>query len=351
MRNHSYIPDDVIIFKKEVFFSDLLSTPANAYSTYDNFSMEDVENEVINISINYVVLRNIFMNAQFYMIANGTRILSGLEAYEQFKEAPILEYDEVIAIGHRTSYFFGHILKDIFTGLMLLPEEVVKTTPILCFQYVKYYKEFYDLMGWNKSLIVEIKDPWNNFYQIKKLHTIDYLHCKLLGAPYKNFSKILRQKLGIDNVVPTKYIIYNRPRNKYRYIANFNGFCKKIRKAFPDYTWETLTHDFTTIRETGLCWCHIKFIVGPTGSNFDHVVYMQPKGCTVAAVFQWFDFPIWLTHRALDISLVMWYEDKSHWRTKGFNPNWKYAHKAIEFGLKLVNGEKPDYKSYNLTLI
>ena len=230
---------------------------------YQIYSVEDVvvnQGSTFAYKNKFIIMRQHF-SSMWFVFNNGTI---------QFT------VDEALITGHNyCRNNFGHVIHDYMLPLMLFPESYLKKLYVITTCNYKIAHEMFDAVGVPQNKIIWL--PVNAWVTCKKLYTVDKPSPLLrhFGTTSKRFQERAASYWGLDEIMPTKYVLCNR-KPGYRYIGNFMDIYKACQNKLPQYPWEILSDYFPTINETAREWAAIKFAFLPAGSNCAKVYFMHP---------------------------------------------------------------------------
>ena len=244
----------------------------------------------------YYVLKNCYVNRLGAIIMNNDTFYQVPGPNTQTGAYPgrvIGCYDSVICLSTRFSLMFGHWMKDTLAPLFLLPEKVLNESLILISAYPSFAMETLEILGFNTNHTV-LLPHFADYIYCKEVHTIAGEQPFLchFGLPLLNLSKRFRKALNLSNSIPTKYAMFNRPKEKFRRISNFDEVVDNVKQTFFEKQWEVWPSTFKSIRLAAKNWNEAKFVFSPTGSNIDNAIFMQKGSALCTPCADWYDFAV-----------------------------------------------------------
>ncbi|EAY16908.1 hypothetical protein TVAG_150590 [Trichomonas vaginalis G3] len=252
-------------------------------------------------------------------------------------------YQDLICLGWEQSKAnFGHTIFDFLSPLMLIPEDIRKTTPIVMNGIYKFVNEVFDLMEIPNNNRVVIKE--NTWVHVDRCYTfLKPMVClSVAGRATIDLSKLLREKFDLDKIEPTRFYYSNREKLKPRYITNMEDLVESIKINFPNIPFTILRDNYRTLRETALKWAKAKLVVAPIGSNCLKLIFMKKETVVIAAqTYEREEIYCPLLPSALSIFFLQYSAlDCSQFFNTGGPINISLTIKMIEIGLRCVNDKK-----------
>jgi hypothetical protein len=283
------------------------------YNTYSGNGTKWMETGLLHNSVSYndpkyYVVRDVFVNSKGRIIHNGIRCNYQNRLPERDATHGIVEavYPEVVYLSHRYADTYGHLIKDTLGPLLYIPENIRRTVPFVFTFNLPIAYDFLKCIGINTSKMITFKNSSNYFF-VEKLYTValnDTIN-QNHGYTMRQLAARLRKELNLSNSAPTKYVLMNRnPRGK-RYLINFGTFIEIVKKQFPMYSWEIWEDNDVNLYSLSRKWNSVKFILGPTGSNMDNCIFMQPLSVIHAIFVDYYDFPIISDAYSMNIFMVI----------------------------------------------
>ncbi|EAX92950.1 hypothetical protein TVAG_489890 [Trichomonas vaginalis G3] len=184
---------------------------------------------------------------------------------------------------------FGHLIHDFLASMMFVPEYVNKSGFTVIAP--RSGKEIADI--WCKYLginanIVSLAE--NEQIQAAKLFLISgrkAAHSVTVGG-IKRLRKYIEERLNLSNIIPTKYVLGNRPKSAYRSILHIDKLYESLKKINENFVLHE--NEFDNLEENAKFWSDIRIYVGPCGSNIYNSVFMR-ENTGLCLLFSHMDLP------------------------------------------------------------
>ncbi|EAX86608.1 hypothetical protein TVAG_117670 [Trichomonas vaginalis G3] len=238
-------------------------------------------------------LKNCFVSGSTAVIYNWTVIENPnidpaiTFIYEAKPGNIIAEYDTVVATGHFRCNIFGHFIEDALSPLMEIPNDVIKKSKIITHAEQKYIDDFIPRLGLKEQFINLKQDEWVYARELY-INFLPRVYMAHVGPCFRKLTKLVREKFGLLNAVPYKYVITNRA-HYFRNIANFKEIVRAVKAEYPKVKWETHYQAEGKIEDTIKIYGFAKILFGPVGSNFFNSVFLHPTTICIVVYANVFD--------------------------------------------------------------
>lgn len=252
-------------------------------------------------------------------------------------------YQDLICLGWRHSREnFGHTFFDFLDPLMLIPEEIRMTTPIVMNGLPNVVATVFNLMEIPMNNRVLIKE--HTWVHVDRCYTFlrPVVGLSVAGRTTVELRNLFFKKYKLDEIEPTQYYYSNRPTERPRYISNIDELLKSIKIHFPNITFKHLHDSYPSLRKAATHWAKAKFIFTPVGSNCHNSIFMHKE--TVMVVAQTYEheeefIPVFVS--SLSIFYLQFPAlNCTHFYNFGGPINVSLAIKMIEIGLRCVEDKK-----------
>ncbi|OHS94798.1 hypothetical protein TRFO_39013 [Tritrichomonas foetus] len=232
-------------------------------------------------------------------------------------------YHSIISLTHVNFETFGHWLSEIYPTFFLIPEEIRKTSYVLCFSIKQFHIDGYEIAGIPKERILDgnaLKDlssmPKQSGNNLKRLfnvvsnsvcsflskssstpskssvdaytvfaenvYTFQLQTCMHMSAISIAFAKYqIKKILKLSESPPNRYIIFDRKDS--RKIIEINQIFEKLKISNPEISFEIRSENKGNLQAQIRFWNSVKFVFGSHSSAIFGCLFMQP-GSTVAVV-------------------------------------------------------------------
>ena len=328
-------------------YMQLLYIPDNKTSR-NFFGLSNIVREYFQI----YHLVNMFISSDFCAYYNDTHVIEPWTfdyikwslSFKKHEGIPI--YDSVVFPTSIWGENFGHFFSDVLPTLLFVPGEIMNKSYIML-QYHPYGSiRFLEILGINKSKIMHTH---KRFIQVNNLYvpkTREWLMGQFTYG-YPRMAYILREKLGLEKIVPTQYILANRERK--RRLNNFNDVVCTIKNTFSNITWDLLNCSFSDIYHIGTSLASAKVFFSPCGSNIHNCILMHNNTGVCLAMGDRVDIPNYVSIYLRRV-WVIGYMNKNikHHNTHGGNCSIPTTIFCIDKLLYAVHNQKwPEYTSSN----
>ena len=189
---------------------------------------------------------------------------------------------------------WGHVIHDFCSGLMYLPEHLKNVHVITLQTNAGYYHtiQWLNFLGYNATVL-----NLNNQEQVfvKELYFVtgcEHAHSVTIGG-IKRLRTVVRNKLNLTTIKPTKYYVFNRVGRNLRQIHNHEQLLEALNKdvKLPDnQVWHYYAPFIKKIEYAAKFFAHIRAFICPSGSTVYNTIYMQEK-TPMLLIFGHFDKP------------------------------------------------------------
>ena len=347
--------DHVRYFNKTVFLRSEGFLPRNGNNSnyvgpyYDGIE-RDVNRQCWDHHASYVHLKYMYVTyTATFVLKNMTLIM--LEKYyrnlgwiRSTNNGPVIaEYPNVIATGHYQIKVFGHMIADAIIPLLMFPQEIIDKSIIVLASHGKRFEYFFNVIGIPLERVIFLNDRQWIFAQNLYALVDPITHLQHYGILSLKFSQKLRHYYGVENVIPTKYLICVRRKSNYhRSISNIQEVVDHMGKVYPERNFE-IFEDPYDMNESAKIWSSAKFVFGPTGSNMYKHYFLKEKSIIIVALANYLDNSIAIAAGAHDVfSLFFRLEGLVHLGSSSPPLNIKLAERLFSIGLYCV-----DHQHYN----
>lgn len=314
-----------------------LELPQENIEWQNFFSLDYMPFHKPNVTfVTYYILKNVMIGTNYQILYNGTYMqFFGKFEFDVYVPPKMKKFKEAICINHYHTYFFGHLIHDVFPALLMMPRNLMEKLPILVFLWHDLTIEYLHAIGYKADNVVNIYEP--EYVFVKRLHTMHNIECNLIGQPMINVIKTLYERYNLNRYPATKYILMNRPKNKVRYIPNFNEYFDLVKSRFNSINWEIMNGHIKGIYNSAVYWTQVKLVFSTIGSGITgSMLFMKENSVCVCVFFSWADSNVISQARAYKLFLVLWRQPEYlHFTSKEIYLNMTQAIKSMELGVSL----------------
>ena len=220
-----------------------------------------------------------------------------------------IAYDHVIYLYSEWGFVFAHFVHDSLAALMGIPEDIVEKSVIMASFDINVTVQYFELLGFPREKIIVDFDNW---YYAKNLYVYysEEPHNGYNMISFPKVANILRDKLNVNEIKGSRYVIMNRPNGSARYIKNINYLFKQTKKLYPKVKWELEELNYSVLSVIARKTATYKMWVTPSGSNTIYMIFMNRKYQTGICILQSkrIDFPNYVSA----INCEIWMNGVSH---------------------------------------
>ena len=298
-----YLKRKIWGFPKDCVVSQTKISDSRAYPTHIVLSKQVVKRFGINKTTftnclfkfhsTHYVIDDVFVNKYGCILWHDCWInVPYMTHYKITNGTVIKEFNEAIYLSNNCMYMYAHLFLDLFTPFILLPEDVKRRCVLVTGADMKIAAEIYQALGYDLSNLYQFPIT-DNYVKIKRMHTVfgagqvnSHIGCSL-----QKLRALLKAPLKLDLMKPTRYIVFNREKDKSRHINNYNALLREIKTRFNNYTWEKMTQVPAGLNDTAKIWNSVKLVFGITGSTFANSIFMQNGTYACIQLANWYDTP------------------------------------------------------------
>ena len=251
---------------------------------------------LVSESFKIYQFQNVYITSYFPAILNETDIILPWKSREQIPEFTIninsVSYENVIFPNSIFGYAFGHYFSEILPAILSVPSDILKKSYILLQCAPSIALTFIELLDIDVNKILFTDKYYiqaNNLYVLKPRDTL--ISQLIYGYPL--LASKLKQKLNLNSIVPTKYLLANR--EKKRRLNNFKNLVESIEFHFPSKKWEILNCSFNNIYQLAPVIASAKFFFSSCGSNIHNCILMHNYTGVCLALSDRIDWPNYLS--------------------------------------------------------
>lgn len=130
---------------------------------------------------------------------------------------------------------YGHYIIDYLPVVTMISPEMIRKAYFLVRWCGDFAKGAFPLFGIRPEHIIELQPSEmlyaNEIYSVRPL-----MMQAMYGMMLQRMREIFAQKLGLDQTIPWRYILYNRVQS--RKILNMNAFIDHSKATFPNISWD-----------------------------------------------------------------------------------------------------------------
>lgn len=184
--------------------------------------------------------------------------------YKFYPGKVIAYHRKVILVGHLGMDSYGHFINDLLCPLLIVPEAAFKDSVIIC-RTNPFIHEYIKYVGFNNDIILLHQSDW---IYCSEVYYPGYPrpHNSHLGNIYLKLGQIIRKSLGLENVIPDRYVLSNRI-TIWRQIHNMDEVLLKTKEKYPEYNWEIHNMTPKPLPELAKIWGHARILFAVAGSN------------------------------------------------------------------------------------
>ena len=187
-------------------------------------------------------------------------------------------YDSVISIGHQFSTDFGHWLIETLPMFAAIPLSIRNKSKLLLPKKSIFVTSALEFFNFNLSNVIYGQ---NAYAYGQKVYTIYSANCGRINQwLICNFRAIVIEKLKLDKLTPTKYVLFNRKKGYSRRIANFNKLFYSVEQINPEIKFEKGIF-YDTFEKQVIYFNQIRLVFGIHGAVLANIVFMQENTVVV----------------------------------------------------------------------
>lgn len=330
--NYNYI-NECIIYQKTLYFQ----IPTDNLNKKKIFSLSSMNlRDIRKSNVTYYILKNVLLGNNYQILYNGTYMnFFGNFEFDILSPYPLRKYKEAICLNHYHTYFYGTLLHDIFPAFLIFPRELLESLPIIISYWYPQTIEFMRLIGIKSNNIINLTMP--EYIYVEKLHTLHDIEYNLMGTPLINVTKIFQRKYNLNNYPATKYVIFNRPKNKLRHVINLDNFTNHLFLKYPEINWEIIEGHIEGLKPAAIFWTQIKLVFSVVGSGLTSgQPFMKENSVNVCLMLDWPDPFIYYQAISCKLILITWRQKEyKHFESKDINISLINASIAMNLGVML----------------
>ncbi|EAX90119.1 hypothetical protein TVAG_078300 [Trichomonas vaginalis G3] len=287
-----------------------ISHPQGTHLFPPHFGEKGMVNFWNNFTSRFTLYRDMYVNNNGAFM-NETNVIepqyrTGPDWLYQFKEGKLAtECDTAICFGHYyCKLSFGHFTHDYLFPLMMVPDEVLKDAKIIVPIHVGYIHQYLQLLGYYDKMLELGEEDWI-FCKKLLVSTNPRPHNVHFGMGVQKLNIKFREILGIDKIVPTRFVFINRYNS--RVIYNLKELFKMTVAKYPQFPWEYLPDQDGSLADYGKLYATIKILVVPNGSNLFKCIYMGKDTLILIINNEMWDLSNYGMMPAAGVRLVVFY--------------------------------------------
>lgn len=287
-------------------------------------------------SVTYYILKNVYLGSNYQILYNGTFMtFFGDFEDEIYSPCPLRTYKEAICLSHYHTYYYGTLFHDVFPAFLIFPKDLIESLPIIISHWYPQTIEFMRMIGIKTKNIINLTNP--EYIFVEKLHTLHDIEYNLIGTPFINVTKIFQIQYNLNNYSATKYVAFNRPKDKLRHALNFINLANYLIFTYPDIPWEIIEGHVEGLKAAAIFWSQIKFVFSIAGSGLTSgQPFMKENSVIVCVMLDWPDPFIYYQAISCKLILIMWRQRKYiHFRAQNISISIQNASVAIDLGVML----------------
>ncbi|EAX91790.1 hypothetical protein TVAG_176490 [Trichomonas vaginalis G3] len=261
-----------------------------------------------NFTARYTLYKNVFVNGNS-CIFNGTHIIdphfcTGPFWLNQYYEGKVVKYINIAVIfGHRHSKIsFGHFTHDYMFPFIMTPDEVLKYATIILPDYTIFGYDYMTIFGYRNKVYCLKEGTWAYCSQVL-IPTHPRPHNSHFGESARKLSCILREKLNLKKIKPTRYVFMNRYNS--RVVSNLQHLYNLTVSRYPDIKWEYEIDKQGSLLTYGKLFSQFKVLVYPNGSNMLKCIFMEKDSLVLDINNEMWDLPMFGTLPAIGIKMIV----------------------------------------------
>ncbi|EAX88850.1 hypothetical protein TVAG_049040 [Trichomonas vaginalis G3] len=302
----------------------------------------------------------IYKNA--YACGSGEFVINEYVIRPPFDSAPpfcrwytagplVYSCDKACVFGHYYLGNYGHFIGDYMTPLMLLPQDYLKDCLVIVNARSRFFaQELLNAVGISKFIFVT---DYQWVFAKRLAVAIEgrphYMH---FGLPLQWLVDKLIDYYDLQDIVPNRYVISNRPKSRlgFRHIKNMPEIIKAIKLNIPDFKFELFQDHLGSVAQYAREYSDIKFLFAPAGSNIHKAIFMKPGTVIVQAACDMFDLAAFITPLSLGVATTVVMNPFNHFAHK-YECDVPTAVEAIKASLFFLENKRWPDPIPNVTFI
>ena len=296
-------PTDAEEVKEFIYYADYNSSYTQVVSKNASDAICFFGSSVYREYSRYIHLKNAYCSSM-RMIAKGSHLLwiSHNNFQDSVKRMPTrCRYKNIVFLYSGCGDIFGHFLQDSLPAMLFIPREIIDESMILVpFKNYMIWLKYFDI---DPSKVIYDPTSWfyaNNLYIYGSVEPMNSMNI----YSFKKLVIYLKEKLNVNNLKGTRYVLSNRKKTLRRSISNFDELVKLTKENWPQYNWENDKSDETNIESFSKNMATTKLLVAPSGSKLMNILFMNNDfSCGVCVITTCsVDYP----NFGLGLSLNIW---------------------------------------------
>ena len=182
-------------------------------------------------------------------------------------------------------HMWGHLIHDFLCCLMFVPEEILQLHPVTFVPFSGRASAmlWMNFLGLDEYItLIDLNGDENIFvWNLYTFNGYEYVHGYTIGGMPK-LRELIRKRVDIGRIKPTKFAIVNRPKELGRRFENI----EELKETLTNSTtidegcqWEIIDGlpGNTNITKIAFLWATFKVLVAPCGSMIYNSIFMHNK--------------------------------------------------------------------------